>query len=80
MAASGALGVIGVNRAAGDRPDRVLDEAGFVQRIGMDGDLDIEFFRYIEAGRNRRRRRAPVLVQLQPDRSGFHLLAESIRQ
>jgi len=46
----------------------------------VDGDLDIEFFRYIETGRNRRWSRAPVFVQLEPDGAGLDLFTQSIRQ
>jgi hypothetical protein len=36
VAAAGALGVVGVDGAALDGGDRVLDEAGLVQRVGVD--------------------------------------------
>src|SRR6185295_12818841 len=42
MAAAGALGVEGVDGAALEGGDGVLDEAGFVQSVGVDHDLDIE--------------------------------------
>ena len=41
VAAARALGVEGVDGAALERLDRVLDEAQFVQRIGVDHDLDV---------------------------------------
>ncbi len=56
--------------------DRVLDEARFVQRVGVDRDLHVEFVGDAETGVDRRRRRAPVFVQLQPDRAREHLLAQ----
>ena len=58
--------------------DRVLDEAGFVQRVGVDGDLHVEFVGHVEAGVDRRRRGAPVFVQLQPDGARQHLLAQRL--
>ena len=42
VAAAGALGVEGVNGAALEGRDRVLDEAALVQRVGVDRDLDVE--------------------------------------
>ena len=41
MAAAGAFGVIGVNRAAFERRDRRLDEARFVERVGVDRHLHV---------------------------------------
>ena len=78
--AAGAFRMERVNRPSLEGLDRVFDEPRFVQRVGMNGDLNIELFRDIEAGRNRRRRGAPVFVQLQPDRPRFDLLTESVRE
>ena len=39
--AAGALGVVGVDRAALERGDRVVDEARLVERVGVDRDLDV---------------------------------------
>ena len=78
VSASGTLGVIGVNRAPGNRPDRVLDEAGFVQRVGMDRDLDVEFVGDRQALIDGGRCRAPVFVQLPPDGARKDLLSERI--
>ena len=41
VAAAGALGVVGVNRPALERRDRVVDVARLVQRVGVDRDLDV---------------------------------------
>src|SRR5437879_4007596 len=41
VATTGALGVEGVNGAALESLHRILDEAGLVQRIGMDHHLDV---------------------------------------
>ena len=41
MAAARAFGVEGMNRAALERGDGVLDEAGFVEGVGVDHHLDI---------------------------------------
>src|SRR5918992_3347023 len=41
MSAARPLGVIGMDSAALERSDGVLDKAGFVQSVGVDGDLYI---------------------------------------
>ncbi len=51
--------------------DGVLDEAGFVQRVGVDHHLDVVVVGDGEAIVDRRRRRAPVLVQLQRAGAGL---------
>ena len=76
MPAAGTLGVIGVDGATGHGGKRVLDETGFIQGVGMDGHLDIEVFGDREAVVDRGRRRPPVLVQLEADRSRGDLLLQ----
>ena len=71
VAAARAFGVEGVDGAALERLDRVLDEARFVQRIGMDHHLDVVIVGDRKAAVDRRRRRAPVLVQF--ERAGARL-------
>ena len=75
VAAAGALGVEGVDGAALERRDGVLDEAEFVERVGMDHHLDVVIVGDRQAAVDRRRRRAPVLVQLERTGAGLdHLL------
>jgi hypothetical protein len=74
VAAAGALGVEGVDGAALERLDGVLDEAGFVQRVGVDHHLDVVIVGDRQAAVDRRRRRAPVLVQLERAGAGLDLL------
>ena len=62
MAAAGTFGVEGVDGAALECGDRVLDEAALVQRVGMDRHLDVIGVGDRETGVNGSRRRAPVLV------------------
>ena len=76
VAATGTLGVVGVDGAAGHCRQRILDETGFVQRVGVDGHLDIEVLCDRQAVVDRRRRGAPVLVQFQPDRAGGDLFGQ----
>ena len=79
VAAARAFGVVGVDRAALERGDRVFDEARFVQRVGVDRDLHVVLVGDRQAVVDRRGRRAPVLVQLQADRAGLDLLVERAR-
>ena len=80
MAAPGALGMIGMDRAAFERRDRVLYEAALIQRVGVNRNLYIEALGDAEAIIDGCGRRAPVLVQLQPDGAGADLLLERRRQ
>ena len=45
VAPTGPLGVEGVDRAAGDRSEGTFDVAGFVERVGVDRNLDATFVR-----------------------------------
>ena len=80
VAAAGALGVVGVDGAALEGRQGLLHEARLVERVGVDGDLDVEAVRHRQAGVDGGRRRAPVLVQLQADGASPHLLLERDRQ
>ncbi len=79
VAAARAFGVIGVDGAAGDGGDGVVDEARFVDGVGMDGDLNVEFVGHAQAGVDGRRRGAPILMQFQAAGAGAHLLASGSR-
>src|SRR2546428_11370752 len=76
MPAAGALRVVGVDGAALERRDRVVHETGLVQRVGVDGHLYVLAFGDGEAAVDRRGRRAPVLVQLEPDGAGADLIEQ----
>ena len=77
--AAGALGVIRVDRSSLERGDRIIHVAGFVQRVGVDRHLHVETVGLRQAAVDRGRRRAPILVQLQPDRSRANLLFQALR-
>ena len=79
MAAAGAFGVEGVDGAALERLDRVLDEAGFVERVGVDHHLHVVIVGDRQAAIDRGRRRAPILVQLQRAGAGLDHLLERRR-
>ena len=79
MAAAGALGVVGVDRPAVDRRDRVGEVAALVQRVGVQRDLDVVVVGDSERAIDRRRRRAPVLVDLEPAGAGVQLLGQCLR-
>lgn len=80
VAAAGALGVVGVDGAALEGAEGGLDEAGFVEGVGVDRHLDVVALGDLQAVVDRRRGAAPVLVQLQADGAGEHLLLQRQRQ
>ena len=76
VTAARAFGVIGVDGAARDGADRVFDKAGFVERVGVNGDLDVEFVGDLQAGIDRGGCGAPVFVQLEANGARAHLFAQ----
>ena len=71
MPTAGTLGMKGVNGAAFERLYRVLDKAGFVQRIGMEHHLDVVIVGDRQAVVDRSRRGAPVFMQLERAGAGL---------
>ena len=71
VAAAGAFGVEGVDGAALEGLDGVLDEAGLVERVGVDHHLHVVVVGDRQAAVDRRRRGAPVLVQLERTGAGL---------
>ncbi len=80
MAAARAFGVEGLDGAAGDRRDRVLHEAAFVQCVRVDRHLHIEAVGDGQAGVDRLRRRAPVFMQLHAAGAGTDLFLQRAGQ
>ena len=80
MAAAGAFGMEGVDGAALERLDGVLDEAGLVEGVGVDHHLDVVILGDRQAAVDRGRRRAPVLVQLERAGAGLDLFLQRIGQ
>ena len=80
MAAAGAFGVEGVDGAAFESLDRVLDETRFVQRVGVDGDLHVHRIGHRETVVDGSRGRAPVFVELEPHGARAYLLFQRLRQ
>src|ERR1051326_2673458 len=79
MAAARAFGVKGVDVAALEGGDRILDKTALVQRVGVDRDRDVELLGHGETAIDRRRGRAPILVQFEPARAGLDHLDERLR-
>jgi len=50
MAAAGTFGMVRVDGASGNGSDGVFDEAGFVDGVGVNGDLNVEVIGHAEAG------------------------------
>ena len=71
------FGVVGVDRSSLERSDRVLYKPGFVERIGVDRDLDVEPVGDCQTLINRRRRRSPVFMELQAESAGSDLFFQS---
>src|SRR5690606_27874680 len=80
MATAGTFGVIGVDGAAGEGGNRIVDEAALVERVGVNGDLHVVALRHAQAVVDRGRGAAPVLVQLEAAGTGLELLLEGARQ
>ena len=76
MTAARALGVIGVNRAPVKGVYRVLNTAGFVERVRVNGNLHIVPLRDRQTAVDGGRRAAPILVQLESGGTGLDLLGE----
>ena len=77
MAAAGPFGVERVDGAALEGPDRVLDEARLVERVGVDHHLHVVIVGDRETAVDGGRRRAPVLVQLERAGAGPDLLDQA---
>ena len=74
VTASGTLRVVRVDAPAGDRGEGVLDEAGLVEGVAVQRHRDPVLPGHRQRGVDRRRGRAPVLVQLEAARAGPQLL------
>jgi hypothetical protein len=80
VAAAGTLGVKGVDGAALEGSQRILHEARFVQRVGVDRHLNVVLLGHVETVVDRSRRSAPIFVQLEPDAASHHLLDQRLGQ
>jgi hypothetical protein len=65
-----------VNRASIDSRNGVFDKAGFVDRVRMNCNLYVRLIGCLQTGVDRRRCRAPILVQLQSARTCLNLFGE----
>ena len=80
VATASTFGMEGVDGAALEGAQRGFDEARFVERVGVDGDLDVHLVGHRQAAVDGGRCRAPVFMQLQPHGAGFNLFAQRFRQ
>src|ERR1700757_3779041 len=69
----------GVDVAALERRDRILDKTGLVERVRMDRDCNVQLLGDAEAGVDCRRGRSPILVKLQSAGAGLDHLDERAR-
>ncbi len=65
--------------AALERRHGVLDEAAFVQRVGVNGDLDVHVVGHRQRAIDGGGRRPPILMQLEPASTGLDLFDEPLR-
>ena len=79
VAAARPFGVEGVDCAPGDSRQRVFDKPGLVQRVAVQRHLNVHLFGHLQRAVDRRRRGAPVFVDLQPDGARGNLLAQGRR-
>ncbi len=62
VTAARTLGVEGMDGPPFERGDRLLDEPGFVERVGVHADLHVHFVRDRQRRTQDRGRGAPILV------------------
>ena len=79
VAAAGPFRVVHVDRAAGDRRHRILVEARFVQRVGVDLHREVVLGRGPQAGVDGGRHGAVVLVDLDADDGAVEMLDDGRR-
>ena len=80
MAASGPLGVVGVDGAALHGRQGLLDETGLVEGVGVDGHLDVHGLGHGQAVVDGGGGGPPVLVELEADGAGGDLLLQGLGQ
>src|ERR1700731_2929229 len=68
-----------MNIASLEGGDRVFDKTGFVERIGVDRDGDVELLGDRQTAIDRRRGRAPILVQFEGEGAGLDHFDERLR-
>ena len=79
MSSAGTFRVERVDDAILEGFDGVFDESGFVERVGVDGDLDVHFVGDREADVDCAGSGAPVFVKFKAHGSGDDLFAEGFR-
>ena len=80
MAAAGAFGVVGVDAPAFEGGEGVFHKPGFVQGVGVDGDLYVELVSHGEAVVDAGRCGAPVFMEFEAHGAGFDLQFEGLWQ
>ena len=76
--ATGALSMVGVDRASLESTDGVLHKPGFIQRICVNGHLHVKLVGNGESAIDSRGRGAPIFMKFQADCAGLDLLAQRI--
>jgi len=73
VATAGAFGVVSVNSTVFESGDGGFDEAGFIERVGVDETLNVVFVADAEAGVDGGGGGAPVFVEFEAADTGFGL-------
>ena len=77
MASAGSLGMVSVDRAPGNRVQRILHASALIQRVGVNCDLHIILIGHIQTVVDDCRCGTPVFVNLEAHGSGADLFCES---
>ena len=76
VSASGAFSMVRVDSPVLESGDGLLDEAGFIERVGVDKSLDVIFVTDGEAGVDGCWGGSPVFVEFEAADAGFGLFLE----
>src|ERR1700722_8453954 len=76
MSSSSAFSVVGVDGAALEGANSVLHKAGFIERIGVNRHLYVQFVGDRQRAINSSGRFSPVFMEFEPDSSGQNLFAQ----
>ena len=70
VSATGTFSMISMNRTSIDSSDRIFHISAFVQRIGVNSHLNVEFIRYSHRSPNSSRSTSPVFMNFKTTSTG----------
>jgi hypothetical protein len=80
MATSSAFGVVGVDCPVLESSDSGFNEAGLIEGISVNEDLDVQFIADSKTGIDSGWCRSPIFVKLQPTGPSHDLLTKACRR